>query len=99
MRPTAYLINTSRGPIVDEKALVRALQMGTIAGAALDVFDEEPLPLDHPLRRLENTVIMPHMGYVTTETYQVFYGDAVEGIQAFLNGEPVRQLNPGVIPK
>ena len=99
MKPTAYLINTSRGPIVDEKALVEALQMRTIAGAALDVFDQEPLPLDHPLRRLENTVIVPHIGYVTTETYQVFFGEAVEDVQAFLSGEPVRLLNPGVLPK
>ena len=99
MKPTAYLINTSRGPIVDEKALVEALQMRTIAGAALDVFDQEPLPLDHPLRRLENTVIVPHIGYVTTETYQVFFGEAVEDVHAFLSGEPVRLLNPGVLPK
>ena len=94
MKPSAYLINTSRGPIVDEEALVHALQKGTIAGAGLDVFDPEPLPLDHPLRRLENTVITPHMGYVTTETYEGFYGDAVEDIRAFLSGEAVRVLNP-----
>jgi phosphoglycerate dehydrogenase-like enzyme len=92
MKPTAYLVNTSRGPIVDEKALVQALQQGTIAGAALDVFDEEPLPPDHPLRRLENTVITPHLGYVTVETYKVFYGQAVEDIQAFLRGEPIRVI-------
>ncbi len=94
MKPSAYLINTSRGPIVDEEALVHALLKGTIAGAALDVFDPEPLPLGHPLRGLENTVITPHMGYVTTETYEAFYGDAVEDIRAFLGGEPVRVLNP-----
>ena len=94
MKPSAYLINTSRGPIVDEEALVHALQKGTIAGAGLDVFDPEPLPLDHPLRRLENTVITPHIGYVTTETYEGFYGDAVEDIRAFLSGEAVRVLNP-----
>jgi len=93
MKPTAYLVNTSRGPIVEEKALIEALQKGTIAGAGLDVFDVEPLPLDHPLRRLENTVITPHMGYVTVETYKIFYGDAVEDIQAFLNGKPLRVLN------
>ncbi|HXH13441.1 MAG TPA: D-2-hydroxyacid dehydrogenase family protein [Alphaproteobacteria bacterium] len=92
MKPSAYLINTSRGPIVEEKALIDALQKGSIAGAALDVFDEEPLPLDHPLRRLENTVITPHLGYVTAETYKVFYGDAVEDIQAFLRGQPVRVI-------
>lgn len=93
MKPTAYLINTSRGPIVEEKALIEALQKGTIAGAALDVFDEEPLPLDHPLRRLENTVITPHIGYVTVETYKVFFEDAVEDIRAFLEGKPIRVLN------
>ena len=93
MKTTAYLINTSRGPIVDEQALIRALQQGTIAGAGLDVFDDEPLPLDHPLRRLENTVLTPHMGYVTAETYEVFYGHAVEDIQAFLRGAPVRVVS------
>lgn len=93
MKPTSYLVNTSRGPIVDEQALVAALQKKTIAGAALDVFDEEPLPLDHPLRRLENTVLTPHIGYVTTETYRIFFGQTVENIQAFLNGAPVRVIN------
>lgn len=96
MQPTAYLINTSRGPIVDEQALIAALQHGTIAGAALDVFDEEPLPLDHPLRHQGNTVITPHLGYVTIETYRVFYGDAVEDVESFLKGTPVRVLTaPG----
>jgi phosphoglycerate dehydrogenase-like enzyme len=89
-----HLINTSRGPIVDEGALVQALRQGTIAGAALDVYDEEPLPLDHPLRHLPNTVITPHLGYVTVETYKIFYGHAVEGIQAFLRGKPVRVIRP-----
>jgi len=93
MKPTSYLVNTSRGPIVDEQALVAALQKKTIAGAALDVFDEEPLPLDHPLRRLENTVITPHIGYVTTETYRIFFDQTVENIRAFLNGAPVRVIN------
>ena len=93
MKPTAYLINTSRGPIVDEAALIAALQNGTIAGAGLDVFDEEPLPLDHPLRRTANTIITPHIGYVTAETYKVFFDETVENIQAFLQGVPVRVLN------
>ena len=93
MKGTAYLVNTSRGPIVDERALVEALQKRTIAGAALDVFDKEPLPLDHPLRRLENTVITPHIGYVTTETYEVFSRDVVEDIRAYLDGEPTRAIN------
>ncbi|MCY4386348.1 MAG: D-2-hydroxyacid dehydrogenase family protein [Desulfurellaceae bacterium] len=93
MKPTAYLINTSRGPIVDEAALIAALHDGTIAGAGLDVFDEEPLPLDHPLRRTANTVITPHIGYVTEETYTVFFAETVENIQAFLQGAPVRVLH------
>jgi phosphoglycerate dehydrogenase-like enzyme len=93
MKPTAYLVNTSRGPIVDEEALLQALQERTIAGAALDVFNEEPLPPDHPLRRLENTVITPHLGYVTEENYRVFYGQATEDIRAFLKGSPIRVLN------
>ncbi len=93
MKPSAYLVNTSRGPIVDEAALIEALTNGTIAGAGLDVFDTEPLPLDHPLRSLPNTVLTPHMGYVTAETYRIFYGDAVENIKAFLNGSPVRVIS------
>jgi len=92
MKRTAYLINTSRGPIVEEQALIQAVQQGTIAGAGLDVFDEEPLPLDHPFRRLQNTVITPHLGYVTLETYRIFFGDAVEDIRAFLSGTPTRVL-------
>ena len=92
MKPSAYLVNTSRGPIVDESALIAALSSNAIAGAGLDVFDEEPLPSAHPFRSLPNTVITPHMGYVTAETYRVFYGDAVENISAFLNGAPIRTL-------
>ena len=92
MKPSAYLINTSRGPIVDEAALVEALQNGTIAGAGLDVFDVEPLPLDHPLRQLANTVITPHVGYVTRETYESFYGGTLEAIQAYLSGNPIRVI-------
>ncbi|PYM52969.1 MAG: hydroxyacid dehydrogenase, partial [Candidatus Rokuibacteriota bacterium] len=94
MKPSAYLVNTSRGPIVDEAALVHALRSGTIAGAGLDVFHEEPLPLDHPLRHLPNTVITPHLGYVTEETYRVFYGQAVQDITAYLAGQPIRVLRP-----
>src|SRR5262245_33523783 len=92
MQRKAYLINTSRGPIVEEQALIQALQQGTIAGAGLDVFDEEPLPPDHPFRQLGNTVITPHLGYVTLETYRIFFGDAVEDICAFLSGAPTRVL-------
>ena len=94
MKRTAYLVNTSRGPIVDEAALIRALRDGTIAGAGLDVFEPEPLPLDHPFRTLPNTVITPHLGYVTEETYRVFFGHALEDVQAFLRGAPVRVLKP-----
>ena len=92
MKPSAYLINTSRGPIVDESALIAALRARAIAGAGLDVFDIEPLPPDHPFRSLPNTVITPHMGYVTAETYRVFYRDAVEDIRAYLAGKPIRAL-------
>ena len=92
MKRSAYLVNTSRGPIVDEEALIAALRSGAIAGAGLDVFDTEPLPADHPLRSLPNTVLTPHMGYVTAETYRVFYGDAVEDVRAFLAGAPVRVI-------
>jgi len=94
MKRSACLINTSRGPIVDEAALIRALGDGTIAGAGLDVFDEEPLPLDHPFRRLPNIAITPHLGYVTAETYRIFYGHALEDIRAYLDGSPVRVIKP-----
>jgi phosphoglycerate dehydrogenase-like enzyme len=92
MKPTALLVNTSRGPIVDEAALLDALHAGTIGGAGLDVFDAEPLPPDHPLRRAPNTVLTPHVGYVTDGGYAVYYGEAVEDIEAFLRGAPVRVL-------
>jgi phosphoglycerate dehydrogenase-like enzyme len=93
MKPTAYLVNTSRGPIVDHDALVAALRGGQIAGAALDVYDTEPLPLGDPLRSVPNTVLTPHIGYVTDDTYQVFYCDAVADIAAYIKGHPVRVLN------
>jgi phosphoglycerate dehydrogenase-like enzyme len=94
MKKSAYLVNTSRGPIVDETALVAALEAGGIAGAGIDVYGEEPLPQDHPLRRAPNTVLTPHLGYVTEETYRVFYGGAVEDIAAWLEGTPIRVLKP-----
>jgi phosphoglycerate dehydrogenase-like enzyme len=94
MKPTAYLVNTSRGPIVDTDALLAALHGGTIAGAALDVYDTEPLPLGHPLRSAPNTVLTPHLGYVTDDLYQVFFGEAVEDIAAFAKGSPLRVLTP-----
>ena len=92
MKPDALLINTSRGPIVDEAALVAALTTKGIAGAGLDVFDREPLPADHPFRRLSNVVATPHLGYVTEEAYRLFYGQSVENIEAWLAGKPVRAL-------
>jgi phosphoglycerate dehydrogenase-like enzyme len=93
MKPSAFLINTARGPIVDEQALITALRRSVIAGAGLDVFTEEPLPADHPLRRVENAVLTPHLGYVTTENYRLAYGEAVEDIRAFLDGSPVRVIS------
>lgn len=85
MRSDAYLINTSRGPIVDEDALVRALTAGTIAGAAVDVYKEEPLPPDHRLRTTPRLLATPHIGYVTRETYEIFYGEMVEVIAEYLS--------------
>ena len=92
MKPTAYLVNTSRGPIVDEAALLEALHAGTIAGAGLDVYDTEPLPADHPLRSAPRTVLTPHLGYVTTGNYEVFFREVVDGIAGFLRGEPVNVI-------
>ena len=94
MKPQAYLINTSRGPIVDEGALIAALKAERIAGAGLDVFDIEPLPLDHPLRLLPNATLSPHLGYVTREMLGAFYSDTVEAVVAWLDGAPVRIANP-----
>ena len=93
MKPSAYLVNTSRGPIVDEAALIDAVRSKRIAGAAVDVFEVEPLPAGHPLRSLENTLITPHLGYVTSETYDLFYGQALDDILGFLNGNPVRVIS------
>jgi phosphoglycerate dehydrogenase-like enzyme len=92
MKPTAYLINTSRGPIVDETALIAALQHHRIAGAGLDVYDVEPLPPDHPLRGLRNTLLLPHIGYVTSDAYRTMYAHVVEDIVAWDAGHPVRVL-------
>lgn len=94
MKPGALLVNTARGPIVDERALVAALRSGRLAGAALDVFDQEPLPVDSPLRALRNVLVTPHIGYVTRENYRAFYGGAVAAIRAWLAGRPIRVLEP-----
>ncbi|HEV7211821.1 MAG TPA: D-2-hydroxyacid dehydrogenase family protein [Blastococcus sp.] len=94
MKPTAVFINTSRGPIVEEQALVDALWNGTIAGAGIDVYDQEPLPADHPMRTLPRTVLTPHLGYVTRGTYEVFYADAVDDVAAWMSGTPIRTLEP-----
>ena len=93
MRPTARLVNTSRGPICDEAALVLACREGRIAGACLDVFDDEPLPAGHPLRSLPNVLATPHIGYVTEHTYEVFFTDVVEDIERWLDGSPVRVVS------
>lgn len=85
MKPTARLINTSRGPIVDEAALIAALQSNSIAGAALDVFDQEPLPAVHPFRSLDNVLATPHIGYVGEDLYRTFYHDVVTNISAWLD--------------
>jgi phosphoglycerate dehydrogenase-like enzyme len=96
MKPTALLINTARGPLIDEEALIDALKNRRIAGAGLDVYWEEPIPHDHPLLKLDNTVLTPHLGYVVEESYRAFYGDLVEAVTAWLDGTPVRMSNPEV---
>jgi phosphoglycerate dehydrogenase-like enzyme len=90
MKPTAYLVNTARGPIVDEDALVEVLKQKKIAGAALDVYSVEPLPADHPFRSLPNLLATPHVGYVTENNYRMFFSQMIEDIQAWHAGEPIR---------
>ncbi|MFF8397269.1 D-2-hydroxyacid dehydrogenase family protein [Streptomyces sp. NPDC016172] len=94
LKPTAYLINTSRAAIVDQDALLGALHAGRIAGAGVDVFDIEPLPAGHPMRRAPRLLATPHLGYVSRANYETYYGQAVENIRAFLTGSPVRLLTP-----
>ena len=94
MKPTAYIVNTSRGPLIDEAALVEVLRAGKIGGAGLDAFDVEPLPMDHPFRKLENTVVTPHLGYVTEDVYRIFFRDTVDNIRGFIDGKPVRVIKP-----
>jgi phosphoglycerate dehydrogenase-like enzyme len=92
MKPTAFLVNTSRGPIVDEGALLAALRDNKIAGAGLDVYDVEPLPLAHPLRKLDNVVLTPHLGYASQQNYRAYFAGVVDDIRGFLDGKPVRVL-------
>lgn len=90
MKPTAWIVNTARGEIVNQVDLIDALEKRQIGGAAMDVFETEPLPVDHPFRRLPNTVLSPHKGFVTEESYRVFYGQTVENIRAWMDGNPIR---------
>ncbi len=94
MKPTAYLVNTSRGPIIDTQALIAALTEGRIAGAGIDVYDAEPLPPGHPIRSCPCTLLTPHLGYVTDGTYRAFYGQIVESLESWLAGTPIRVLSP-----
>ena len=96
MKPGALLVNTSRGPLISEPALIHGLQTGHLGGAALDVYDIEPLPLESPLRRLENTILLPHRGYATVEILRQRYNHAIENILAFMDGKPLDLLNPEV---
>jgi phosphoglycerate dehydrogenase-like enzyme len=99
MRPTAFLINSARGPIVNEDDLIAALEARQIAGAALDVFDQEPLPDDHRLRRLDNCLLTPHLGYNVEELLRAFYTETVENVAAYLKGAPIRVLNPAALER
>ena len=99
MKKSAILVNTSRGPIVDEAALIAALKNRTIAHAGLDVYDKEPLPADHPLIKLDNVTLIPHLGYVVEDSYRHFYGGAVKDIEAWLDGSPINVLNPDALKK
>lgn len=98
MRPSALLVNTSRGPLIDDAALVEALRNRKIRGAALDVFSEEPLPMEHPYRTLDNVVLTPHLGYVTEDVYREFFTETVRSAAAYFDGAPIRVLNPSADP-
>ena len=99
MKRDSYLINTSRGPIVVENDLIAALREGRIAGAGLDVFDQEPPPLDHPFRTMDNVTVTPHLGYVTREGLTAFYADTLDAVLAFANGTPIRIANPNALAR
>jgi len=92
MKSSAFIINTSRGPLIEESALIKVLEDKSIAGAGLDVFDIEPLPIDHPLRSLPNATLTPHMGYVADDAYKVWWSQTVENIDAYIRGEPIRLI-------
>jgi D-3-phosphoglycerate dehydrogenase len=92
MKPSGFLVNTSRGPIVEEAALLAALRDKKIAGAGFDVYDIEPLPLEHPLRKLDNVVLTPHLGYASQQNYRAYFAGVVDDIRGFLDGKPVRVL-------
>ena len=93
MKPSAYIINTSRGPIIEETALLAALREKKIGGAGLDVFDTEPLPIDHPLRKMDNVVLTPHLGYVSVQNYRAYFAGVVDDIRAFIEAKPVRVID------
>ncbi|MCB4821706.1 D-2-hydroxyacid dehydrogenase family protein [Roseicella aerolata] len=95
MKSTAVIVNTSRGPLIDQAALIAALKAGRIAGAGIDVYDQEPLPKDHPILSAPNTVLTPHLGYVTEENYRAYFQGAVEAVEGYLAGQPVRELRAG----
>ncbi|MEC9288570.1 MAG: D-2-hydroxyacid dehydrogenase family protein [Chloroflexota bacterium] len=97
MKPSAYIVNTSRGPIIDEMALIDVLERKAIAGAALDTFVIEPLPKDHPFFKTPNTLISPHLGYVIDDSYEAFYAGVIENVRAFTSGEPIRTINEDVL--
>jgi D-3-phosphoglycerate dehydrogenase len=99
MKPTAVLVNTSRGPVLDEAALIAAVEQRKLAHAALDVYSREPLPLDHPLRRMENVTLSPHLGYLNTDVFGHFYGESVKNIEAWLDGKPINVVNPEALQK
>jgi phosphoglycerate dehydrogenase-like enzyme len=94
MKPSAILVNTSRGPIVNEAELIEAIRSRKFAHAALDVYTREPLPIDHPLRGMQNVTLAPHLGYVNTDIFSHFYGESVKNIEAWLDGKPINVLNP-----
>ena len=99
MKPTAYLINPSRGPLIDEPALIEALKNRKIAGAGLDVLWQEPPPKDHPFRSMDNVIVTPHLGYNVNEAMHYFYTDTIDTVHAFALGSPVRMANPEVLEK